>query len=55
MRAIDMQLTQVWHATGAALALNRTLVLPQLLCFCARNWWVQGTGGCVCWERGCKE
>ena len=37
-KAIDFQLQQLYHALGVALALNRTLVMPKMLCFCARNW-----------------
>ncbi|KAF8070925.1 arabinosyltransferase [Scenedesmus sp. PABB004] len=37
-RAVDDQLSQLWHALGLALALNRTLVLPRMRCFCVRGW-----------------
>ncbi len=33
-----MQLSQAWHGFGAALALDRTVVLPKLLCHCVRTW-----------------
>ncbi|GBF89049.1 hypothetical protein Rsub_01766 [Raphidocelis subcapitata] len=36
--SLDAQLSQLWHAAGAAVALNRTLLLPQLRCLCARGW-----------------
>lgn len=37
--AIDFQLQQLYHAMGLALALNRTLVMPAMLCLCARGWY----------------
>ena len=37
-RALDYQLQQLYHAMGIAIALNRTLVMPHMLCFCALNW-----------------
>lgn len=37
-RAVDFQLQQLWHAMGLALALNRTLLMPRMLCFCVRGW-----------------
>jgi hypothetical protein len=38
-RAIDQQLQQLYHALGLALALNRTLLMPAMSCFCARGWY----------------
>lgn len=38
-RAVDYQLQQLYHALGLALALNRTLLMPEMLCFCARGWY----------------
>jgi hypothetical protein len=35
-RSLDKQLAQAWHGFGAALALDRTLVLPHLRCHCVR-------------------
>ncbi len=37
-RQLDDQLAQAWHGFGAALALDRTVVLPKLRCYCTRNW-----------------
>jgi hypothetical protein len=37
--AIDQQLQQLYHALGLALALNRTLLMPAMSCFCARGWY----------------
>mgnify|MGYP006288583595 CR=1 FL=1 len=33
--AVDAQLQQAYWAMAAAVSLNRTLLLPQFLCFCA--------------------
>jgi hypothetical protein len=38
-RAIDQQLQQLYHALGLALALNRTLLMPAMSCFCVRGWY----------------
>jgi hypothetical protein len=38
IRALDQQLSLLWHGFGLALALRRTLVMPQLQCHCVRNW-----------------
>jgi hypothetical protein len=31
-------MAQAWHGFGAALALDRTVVLPKLRCHCVRTW-----------------
>jgi hypothetical protein len=38
IKAIDFQLQQLYHALGLALALNRTLVMPRMRCFCVKGW-----------------
>lgn len=38
MAAMRYQLAQLYHGFALALALNRTLVLPPLQCYCARHW-----------------
>eukprot|EP00775_Hariotina_reticulata_P006248 gene6248-6484_t len=38
IKAIDFQLQQLYHALGVALALNRTLIMPHMLCFCVKGW-----------------
>ncbi|GIL60393.1 hypothetical protein Vafri_14842 [Volvox africanus] len=36
--ALSAQLQQAYWALALAMALNRTLVLPQFRCYCAKNW-----------------
>jgi hypothetical protein len=38
IKAMDTQLSYLWHAFGVSLALNRTIVMPELKCYCVRNW-----------------
>ncbi|KAL6756927.1 nucleotide-diphospho-sugar transferase-domain-containing protein [Haematococcus lacustris] len=37
--AVNAQLQQLYYGFLAALALNRTLVMPRANCFCSRNWY----------------
>jgi hypothetical protein len=54
--ALDDQLSQLWHAAGAALALGYTLLLPQFTCFCAKNWWGEMAGVLGSWAvRGSQQ
>ncbi|DBA94310.1 TPA: hypothetical protein ACH3X1_001922 [Trebouxia sp. C0004] len=36
---IGTQLQQFWNAAGAAVALNRTLILPRFTCYCDELWY----------------
>jgi hypothetical protein len=38
MAAMAFQMAQLYHGFALALALNRSLVMPPLLCYCARHW-----------------
>ncbi|GLC60104.1 hypothetical protein PLESTB_001574400 [Pleodorina starrii] len=38
LSALSSQLQQAYWALALAMALNRTLVLPQFQCYCAKNW-----------------
>lgn len=40
VKAANFQLNQLYFGFALALALNRTLVLPKMLCFCAKNWYM---------------
>ncbi|DBA89705.1 TPA: hypothetical protein ACH3X2_004594 [Trebouxia sp. C0005] len=39
LESIGTQLQQFWNAAGAAVALNRTLILPQFTCYCDELWY----------------
>ncbi len=40
LAALRHQLAQVYYGFALALATNRTLVLPRLQCYCAKNWYM---------------
>ncbi|KAL3151812.1 hypothetical protein ABBQ38_012780 [Trebouxia sp. C0009 RCD-2024] len=39
IRNVAVQLQQFWDAAGAAVALNRTLILPTFTCYCDELWY----------------
>ena len=41
LRAMAAQLAEIRDAFGIAVALNRTLIMPKIYCFCDRYWGVQ--------------
>lgn len=43
LQVMDHQLQQLWHGFGVSFATNRTLVMPNLKCFCTRNWCDEGS------------
>ncbi|KAG1665399.1 hypothetical protein FOA52_015809 [Chlamydomonas sp. UWO 241] len=38
IRTVTVQLTEVYHAFALAHALNRTLIMPRVQCWCIQNW-----------------